>query len=229
MGSKADYIDRVRPPSWKQTKHNNKGDGAVKWGGAGRRKGTPLLPLPFLYFHPVVLSLRISFWLAITLCQFQHPRCRASVNFITRAAKFVRTAGYCTIKTSNISMERFIKAYDDSFYFFHWAWMQYLRMQHWTNCKRWNGANTICQERSRCRNRCGCLSFLWRGEVWRHIAMVEKFLDLNNRSWQRRSFLLLNDGRKVWTAVLFLSGITVCWDPQILLPRERDITSSHLY
>ena len=186
-------------------------------------------PLPFLYFHPVVLSLRISFWLAITLCQFQHPRCRASVNFITRAAKFVRTAGYCTIKTSNISMERFIKAYDDSFYFFHWAWMQYLRMQHWTNCKRWNGANTICQERSRCRNRCGGLSFLWRGEVWRHIAMVEKFLDLNNRSWQRRSFLLLNDGRKVWTAVLFLSGITVCWDPQILLPWERDITSSHLY
>ena len=101
--TKADYIDRVRPPSWKQTKHNNKGDGAGKWGGAGRRKGTPLLPLPFLYFHPVVLSLRISFWLALTLRQFQHPRCRASVNFITRAAKFVRTAGYCTIKTSNIN------------------------------------------------------------------------------------------------------------------------------
>ena len=37
--------------------------------------------------------------------------------------------------------------------------------------------------------------------------MVAKFLDPNNPSRQRRSFALLNDGRKVWTAVLFFSAI----------------------
>jgi len=45
------------------------------------------------------------------------------------------------------------------------------------------------------------------GEVWRHVTMVAKFLDLNNFSWRRRSFALLNDGRKVWVTVLFLSAI----------------------
>ena len=37
--------------------------------------------------------------------------------------------------------------------------------------------------------------------------MVAKFLNPNNPSWQRRPFALLNDGRKVWTAVLFFSAI----------------------
>ena len=44
------------------------------------------------------------------------------------------------------------------------------------------------------------------GEVWRHVTTVAKFLDLNNFSWRRRTFALLNDGRKVWVTVLFLSA-----------------------
>ena len=34
-------------------------------------------------------------------------------------------------------------------------------------------------------------------EVWRHVTMVAKFLDLNNLSWQRRPFVLSNDGKKI--------------------------------
>ena len=45
------------------------------------------------------------------------------------------------------------------------------------------------------------------GEVWRHVTMVAKFLDLNNFSWRRLPFALLNDGRKVWVTVLILSAI----------------------
>ena len=45
------------------------------------------------------------------------------------------------------------------------------------------------------------------GDVWRHVTTVAKFLDLNNFSWRRRPFALLNDGRKVWVTVLFLSAI----------------------
>ena len=41
-------------------------------------------------------------------------------------------------------------------------------------------------------------------EVWRHVTMGAKFLDLNNLSWQRRPFALSNYGRKVWAAILFL-------------------------
>ena len=41
--------------------------------------------------------------------------------------------------------------------------------------------------------------------VWRHVAMVAKFLDHNNLTWQRRPFALSNDGRKVWTTVFFFS------------------------
>ena len=73
--------------------------------------------------------------------------------------------------------------------------------------------------------------------------MVAKFLDLKNLSWQRRPFLLSNNRRKVWATVLFLSAImhrkvihvnffvfsschiwrtAVCWDPDILLPWQRD-------
>ena len=44
-------------------------------------------------------------------------------------------------------------------------------------------------------------------EVWRHVTMVARFLDLNNLSWQRWSFALSNDKRKVWATVLFLSVI----------------------
>ena len=35
-------------------------------------------------------------------------------------------------------------------------------------------------------------------DVWRHVTMVEKFLDFNNLSWQKRPFALSNDGGKVW-------------------------------
>ena len=41
-------------------------------------------------------------------------------------------------------------------------------------------------------------------EVWRHVTMGAKFLDLNNLSWQGRPFALSNYGRKVWAAILFL-------------------------
>ena len=37
--------------------------------------------------------------------------------------------------------------------------------------------------------------------------MVAKFLYLNNLSWQRQPFVLLNDERKVWATPLFLSEI----------------------
>ena len=52
-----------------------------------------------------------------------------------------------------------------------------------------------------------CWATNLHGEVWRHVTMVAKFLDLNSFSWQRRPFALLNDGRKVWVTVLFLSAI----------------------
>ena len=80
--------------------------------------------------------------------------------------------------------------------------------------------------------------------------MVTKFLDLNNISGGRRSFVLSNDGGKVWATVLFLNAImhrkfiyvnffvfffcyigrtgTVCWDPEMLLPWQRDETTSPL-
>ena len=48
---------------------------------------------------------------------------------------------------------------------------------------------------------------LYRGEVWRHVTMVAKILDLKNFSWQRRPFALSNDGRKVWAIVLSLSAM----------------------
>ena len=76
--------------------------------------------------------------------------------------------------------------------------------------------------------------------------MVAQFLDRNNLSWQRRPFALLNAGIKVLATVLFLIAIlhrrvihviffchicrtTVCWDPDLLLPWQRDVTSSLLY
>ena len=78
--------------------------------------------------------------------------------------------------------------------------------------------------------------------------MVANFLDLT-LSWQRRPFAFSNDGRKLWATVLFLSAImyrkvihvnvlrffchicrtTVCWDPQISLPWQREVTTSLLY
>ena len=80
--------------------------------------------------------------------------------------------------------------------------------------------------------------------------MVTKFLDLNNLSWGRRSFALSNDRGKVLATVLFLNAImhrkfihvnffvlfcyisragTVCWDAEMLLPWQRDVTTSPLY
>ena len=91
---------------------------------------------------------------------------------------------------------------------------------------------------------------LWRGEVTRHVTMVAKLLNLNNLSWQRRPFAMSNDGRKSWATVLFLlSAImkrkvvhvnyfilfyhicrtTVCWDPENLLPWQRDVTTLPQY
>ena len=40
--------------------------------------GVFLSLLLFLYFSPVVISLGIIFWLALTLCQYHHPRWRQS-------------------------------------------------------------------------------------------------------------------------------------------------------
>ena len=89
----------------------------------------------------------------------------------------------------------------------------------------------------------------WR-EAWRQVTMVAKFLDLNYCYWQRRSFALTNDRRKLWATVLFLSAIRhrkvihinffvfllywqdrdgFCWDPERLLPWQRDVTTSPLY
>ena len=53
-----------------------------------------------------------------------------------------------------------------------------------------------------------CWATNLHGEVWRHVTMVAKFLDLNNFSWQRRPFALLNDGRKVWLP--FCSWVQSC-------------------
>ena len=90
---------------------------------------------------------------------------------------------------------------------------------------------------------------LWSIEVWGRVTMVAKFLDLNNLSWQRRPFALSIDGRKVWATILILSAImhrshachlyrfffchicrtTACWDPEISLPWQRDVTASPLW
>ena len=90
--------------------------------------------------------------------------------------------------------------------------------------------------------------FQQRDELQRQVTMVANFLDLT-LSWQRRSFAFSNDGRKLWATGLFLSAImlrkvihvnflrffchicrtTVCWDPKILLPWQREVTTSLLY
>ena len=81
--------------------------------------------------------------------------------------------------------------------------------------------------------------------------MEAKLMDLNNLSWQRWLFALPNDEEKyiVWATTLFLSSIMhrkviqvkhfiffchirrimACWDPEILLPQQRGITTSPLY
>ena len=90
---------------------------------------------------------------------------------------------------------------------------------------------------------------LWTIELRGLVTMVAKFLDLNNCSWQRRPFAFSNDGRKVWATILIQSAIihrshachfyrffsscyicrtTACWDPEILLPWQRDVTASPL-
>ena len=53
----------------------------------------------------------------------------------------------------------------------------------------------------------------WRGEVWHHVIMAAKFLDLNNFSQQ---FALSNDGRKVWAG------------KALLLKREINISANKL-
>ena len=53
----------------------------------------------------------------------------------------------------------------------------------------------------------------WRGEVWHHVMMAAKFLDLNNFSQQ---FALSNDGRKVWAG------------KALLLKREINISANKL-
>ena len=53
----------------------------------------------------------------------------------------------------------------------------------------------------------------WRGEVWHHVTMAAKFLDLNNFSQQ---FALSNDGRKVWAG------------KALLLKREINISANKL-
>ena len=107
---------------------------------------------------------------------------------------------------------------------------------------------TIC-EKPRSHHETQRNSAKYRGE-WRQVTMVAKFLDLNYCSWHWRSFALTNDRRKLWATVLFLSAIRqlkvihvnffvfllywkdrdgFCWDPERLLPWQRDVTSSSLY
>ena len=73
--------------------------------------------------------------------------------------------------------------------------------------------------------------------------MVGKSLELNNLSWQRRLFALSSDRGKVWATICYWvqscpgksqmsifffyhCWTTVCWDPEILLPWQRDVTTS---
>ena len=82
-------------------------------------------------------------------------------------------------------------------------------------------------------------------EVWRHVIMVAKFLDLDNLSWQRWPFALSNDKRNVWATVLSLTVIMhikvihdsfffvlfclfflpYLQDHEILLPWQLNVTS----
>ena len=51
--------------------------------------------LLFLYFRPVVISLGIIFWLALTLCQYHHPRWRqSSTNICLLCRLQLSLAGY---------------------------------------------------------------------------------------------------------------------------------------
>ena len=69
--------------------------------------------------------------------------------------------------------------------------------------------------------------------------MLAKFLYLNNLSWQRWHLALsihgiksmgyrfvpeCNDAQKSHSC--HICRTTVCWDPEILLPRQRDVTTS---
>ena len=84
--------------------------------------------------------------------------------------------------------------------------------------------------------------------------MVARFVDVNNLSWQRRPFdfrtlegkyrLTFCSWMQSYTGKLYMSIIfsfffiflpchicmtTVCWDPDIFLPRQRDVKTSFLY
>ena len=88
-----------------------------------------------------------------------------------------------------------------------------------------------------------------RGEVWGHVTMVAKVLNLNNLSWQRQPFALSNDGRKGYCFVLecnyaqeshwhtchfchffcHVCRATDCWDHEILLLCQHDVTTFPLH
>ena len=84
--------------------------------------------------------------------------------------------------------------------------------------------------------------------------MVARFVDVNSLSWQRRPFdfrtleekyrLTFCSWMQSYTGKLYMSIIfsfffiflpchicrtTVCWDPDILLPRQRDVTTYLIY
>ena len=89
---------------------------------------------------------------------------------------------------------------------------------------------------------------LWAGEVWHQVTTIARFLDFINLTDGSFAFTPSNNGRNVWATVLFLSAImhrnvihvsfffvfffcricrtTVCWDPEILLPWQRNVTTS---
>ena len=76
--------------------------------------------------------------------------------------------------------------------------------------------NLLCTSTAQKNGKCSTSVVLWHSydwdykqmrELWRHVTMVAKFLDLNNLSWHRWSFVLSNDKRKVWASVLFLTAI----------------------
>ena len=76
-------------------------------------------------------------------------------------------------------------------------------------CKGWIGGKLVTTNYwyLQCRGTPVCVCGSSKINLIERRSMVAKFLNPNNPSWQRRPFALLNDGRKVWTAVLFFSAI----------------------
>lgn len=103
------YIDRG---CHLESKQKTKGGEAGKGGEVGKGKGASPPSPPLSSLSPSAGPLRLRFWLALILCQFQHPRWRESIyqaenSIIVGAAEYACSADYweqCLYKQPTFSV-----------------------------------------------------------------------------------------------------------------------------